>query len=165
MYNDTSPKYLLAIHILDRYNQGWPRECHAYDFFDNGFSLMCSPEWKGSAPICALTPWGHADCPSGTQELTYSKFGAGGEAQCQVLQGFKSLCCSQPPPYQNCVWQRHDNSWNFGFPLVCATQCQPGKTPIASDPEFCITGASLFCCDAPTVSVRPIEFIKSIKAR
>ena len=112
-------------------------------------------EWKGSAPICALTPWGHADCPANTQELTYSKHGAGGESECQVLQGFKSLCCSQPPPYKNCNWQRHDNSWNLGFPLFCATRCPPGKTPIATDNEGCVSGASLFCCDAPTASVRP----------
>ncbi|KAL9044152.1 MAG: hypothetical protein Q9214_002690, partial [Letrouitia sp. 1 TL-2023] len=112
-------------------------------------------EWKGSAPICTIISGGHASCPANTAELTYSRSGAGGEAECS--NGYKSLCCSQPPPYNNCNWQRHDNSWNFGLPLFCATRCPAGKTPIASDTEFCITGASLFCCDAPARSPDPAE--------
>ncbi|KAL9578953.1 MAG: hypothetical protein Q9203_006904 [Teloschistes exilis] len=110
--------------------------------------------WEGSGPFCAA-PFGHAKCPSNTKELTNSNYGAGGESVCAT--GLKSLCCSDPPPYQNCVWQRHNNRFNLGIITFCASGCNAGQIPIATDPTGCITGASFFCCDAPALSPDPAE--------
>ncbi|GKZ40171.1 hypothetical protein AbraIFM66950_002903, partial [Aspergillus brasiliensis] len=56
--------------------------------------------WSGSAPDCA-SGQNHASCASGYPEyLTDSVDGQGGESVC--YNGFKSLCCTDPIPYQNC---------------------------------------------------------------
>lgn len=82
------------------------------------------------------------------QELTYSGWGAGGEEPCAT--GYKSLCCTQPPPYQNCQWYKHGDSFaNIGNPFSCSGKCPAGKQMIASDIGSCFSGYQVYCCDAP----------------
>lgn len=83
-------------------------------------------------------------------------------------KGYKSFCCTQPPPYTGCSWlvfsidvlssakhvARNSHGNSLGFPFFCNGNCAAGKTPIATDTFLCITGASFFCCDSPGTSVR-----------
>ena len=110
-------------------------------------------KWYGSAPACAFFSWGHAGCPSGLKELTFDKYGSGGESGCYPTGGYKSFCCPDPPPYTGCDWYYHGNKFFGSVPGFCGGGCPDGKYPIASDPFLCITGAGLYCCDSPKQEV------------
>ncbi|KAL8671161.1 MAG: hypothetical protein Q9168_004338 [Polycauliona sp. 1 TL-2023] len=80
--------------------------------------------------------------------------GAGGEEPC--VTGYKSLCCTQPPPYQNCQWYKHgDSIANFGNPFSCSGKCPSGKQMIASDVGTCFYGYQVYCCDSPATANDP----------
>lgn len=118
-------------------------------------------KWYGSAPACAFFSWGHAGCPSGLKELTFDKYGSGGESGCYPTGGYKSFCCPDPPPYTGCDWYYHGNKFFGSVPGFCGGGCPDGKYPIASDPFLCITGAGLYCCDSPkqeVASLTPLFF-------
>ena len=113
-------------------------------------SANWSSEWEGSAPFCKR------GCDKGRQELTYSGWGAGGEEPCST--GSKSLCCTQPPPYQNCQWYKHGDSFgNFGNPFSCSGKCPAGKQMIASDIGSCFVGYQVYCCDAPASKSQTLQ--------
>lgn len=108
--------------------------------------------WEGSAPTCSA-PFSQAACSNSRQALTYSTYGAGGENRCNT--GSKSLCCDQPPPYQNCKWEAHGGSWFF-VPLKCGGGCPSGKQVVAVDPTGCLSGTQSFCCDQQVTTVSPL---------
>ncbi|KAL5363196.1 putative class V chitinase [Aspergillus floccosus] len=110
--------------------------------------------WTGSAPFCASTFRGKAGCPSGRERLTYSNWGAGGEEPCAL--GFKSFCCDQPPPYENCDWYYHGGKILGSIPLICTGECPAGKASIATDPSGCMTGYGSYCCDSPATTNDPL---------
>ncbi|KAG4435727.1 hypothetical protein IFR05_008777 [Cadophora sp. M221] len=107
-------------------------------------------EWTGTAPFCA-TGSGHASCPSSKPDfVTNSLYGAGGESVC--ISGYKSFCCTDPEPYQNCAWTTRAHS--FLAPFTCSTGCPAGQQIVAESyrdhdsngPCFHDT-ASYYCCD------------------
>ena len=77
-------------------------------------------EWEGAAPFCSTIPGKEHGCNEPDRKsLTYSSFGAGGEERCSRgdyelhpktfeltdrLPGYKSFCCTQPPPFTGCSW-------------------------------------------------------------
>ena len=104
--------------------------------------LTACIEWQSSAPFCKR------GCSGDRKELTYSTWGAGGEEPCAT--GHKSLCCTQPPPYQNCEWYKHGGKYSlFTNPFSCSGKCPSGKQMIASDVGSCFTGYQVYCCDSP----------------
>ncbi|KAJ5951267.1 uncharacterized protein N7479_009680 [Penicillium vulpinum] len=109
--------------------------------------------WSGSAPFCAGIH-SNAGCPSGRERLTYSNYGAGGEEPCIV--GYKSFCCDQPPPYENCDWYYHGGKIWGSIPFQCTGTCPAGKASIATDPSGCLSGYGSFCCDSPATSNDPL---------
>ncbi|KAF3912491.1 Chitotriosidase-1 [Dactylellina cionopaga] len=110
---------------------------------------QCS--WSGSSPFCA-SPNGDASCPGDKPtKLTHSSSGDGGEQTC--FSGWKSLCCTQPPPYTNCGWYK-SAKWYDWFFALCDGTCPSGKTVVAIDPwaAGCTgwgTGPGAYCCDPP----------------
>ncbi|ODM15752.1 hypothetical protein SI65_08986 [Aspergillus cristatus] len=109
-------------------------------------------KWTGSAPSCAGLG-GKASCPDSQKRLTYSNYGAGGEQPC--FTGSKSLCCDQPPPYENCDWYYHGGKILGQIPFKCTGTCPAGKASIATDPTGCLTGYGSFCCDSPATTNDP----------
>ncbi|KAA8896314.1 chitinase [Sphaerosporella brunnea] len=128
--------------------------------------------WEGSAPICAIAPlicpicfYNSASCPSDKPyKLTTGKDGDGGEQSCWYNGGWKSMCCSTPVPFQNCVWGQSSGTWTqwidanpilnlFGVGKDCKGECPVGKVPVAMDGTGCRTGKSYFCCDDPNPQV------------
>ena len=107
--------------------------------------------WEGSADACAGSTFAQAPCPAGRKSLTYSTYGAGGEQKCK--RGYKSLCCDQPPPYQNCKWQAHGGAYIF-TPFLCGGGCPSGQQVVAVDPTGCLSGVQSFCCDQLVTTVR-----------
>jgi glycosyl hydrolase family 18 (putative chitinase) len=86
-------------------------------------STLAACEWEGAAPICATksvvtvilgfvgpllgSAFTFASYGCGGNfptELTTGKQGEGGQQSCAYNGGFKSYCCSQPPPWKNCNW-------------------------------------------------------------
>ncbi|GIJ91973.1 hypothetical protein Asppvi_010948 [Aspergillus pseudoviridinutans] len=109
-------------------------------------------KWYGSAPFCAA-PFSKASCPTGRQSLTYSNYGAGGEEPC--ITGYKSFCCDQPPPYENCDWYYHGGKILGQIPFQCTGECPAGKASIATDPSGCLSGYGSFCCSSPSTTNDP----------
>ena len=107
-------------------------------------------KWEGASPFCAANPFKSYGCDeSDRQELTYDAFGAGGEQLC--LTGYKSLCCTQPPPFDRCDWT--GKHLTLKVQLQCQTGCASGKQTVATDPSWCDTGSNYFCCDQPPGSI------------
>lgn len=127
---------------------------------------QCS--WEGSAPYCALTNAGEASCPKGRTALTADKQGAGGESVCGDQLGYKSYCCNEPAPFNNCAWSDNGKSYDYWPPLqsyrlvpignhVCSGTCPEGQVAIAGDSSSCSKGTTAyFCCDNPTAATNPI---------
>ncbi|KAK7029911.1 putative class V chitinase [Favolaschia claudopus] len=108
-------------------------------------------QWEGSAPSCPKAGCKESD----RQPLVTTTWGQGGEQPCS-LSGVKSYCCTQPPPFTGCEWNKHgdDNSF-FQNPFVCQGKCPAGKQLIATDIGSCIWGSQAFCCDTEEVANNP----------
>lgn len=108
-------------------------------------------KWEGSAPFCGKhgRVGEHYGCDEPDRyEETFDSFGSGGENVCG--SGYKSFCCTKPPPFHNCEWTSKDHPWLQ--PFTCPTGCPAGKQIIANDPSklsFCFSGSAYYCCDAP----------------
>lgn len=108
-------------------------------------------KWEGAAPFCGKhgRVGEHYGCDEGDRyEETYDSLGAGGENYC--FSGYKSFCCTKPPPFQDCEWTSKEHS--FLHPFTCPGGCPAGKQIIAQDPSklsFCDSGSAFYCCDAP----------------
>ncbi|KAJ5295311.1 hypothetical protein N7508_010132 [Penicillium antarcticum] len=62
-------------------------------------------KWEGAAPFCGKNGGigQHYGCDeSDRYEETYDNVGAGGESYC--YSGYKSFCCTSPPPFTGCGW-------------------------------------------------------------
>ncbi|KAK6500777.1 hypothetical protein TWF506_003540 [Arthrobotrys conoides] len=121
----------------------------------NSVSYIDQCEWTGEAPSCAgiLHIGEEARCnnPNKPFRLTRSSVGDGGERAC--VSSWKSLCCTNPPPYKNCAWHKSGKWYDWLFAL-CDGTCPPGKTVVAIDAwaAGCTgwgTGPGAFCCDPP----------------
>ena len=102
-----------------------------------GDSQIGQCKWEGASPYCSAIPGTQYGCnEKDRKSLTYSSYGAGGEARC--LEGYKSLCCTQPPPFTGCSWTG-----------CLGTGCPSGKQVVAVDGNLCpIPGRTrYFCCD------------------
>lgn len=112
-------------------------------------------KWEGSAPFCGKhgRVGEHAGCDeSDRYEETFDSLGSGGESYC--FSGYKSFCCTKPPPFSHCAWTSKDHPWLH--PFTCSAGCPPGQEIIATDPTkagICDSGSSYYCCDAPTKDV------------
>ncbi|GFF87212.1 chitotriosidase-1 [Aspergillus udagawae] len=108
-------------------------------------------KWEGSAPFCGKhgRVGEHYGCDeSDRYEETYDSLGAGGEEYC--FSGYKSFCCTKPPPFTGCGWTSKEHPWLH--PFTCPKGCPAGKQIIAQDPSqtsFCDSGSSFYCCDLP----------------
>lgn len=129
--------------------------------------------WTGSAPHCA-DPNGDSPptlrevaCPVDKLQLGGSVKGAGGEQPCGRENGYKTLCCSNPAPWQNCAWHdgdrdvrdwpprtmkhAHNIELELGADHKCKSSCPIEKVPIAAETTGCAGDTSAwFCCDTPT---------------
>ncbi|KAJ6559056.1 putative class V chitinase [Mycena vulgaris] len=107
-------------------------------------------KWEGTAPFCKGAGCSEDD----RQVLVTTTWGQGGEQPCNT--GTKSYCCTQPPPFTGCVWNKHgdDNSF-FQNPFVCQGKCPAGKQLVATDIGSCIWGSQAFCCDTEEVANNP----------
>ncbi|KAK3299587.1 chitinase [Chaetomium fimeti] len=149
-----------------------------------------SCEWLGAAPICAAgagigsilglftTPVAAAfsfmsyGCPDSDKpnELTKGKAGQGGQQSCTINGGFKSYCCKDPTPWENCKWRAGNTVWVqwekilagpignlfFDFSTDCKTGCEPGEVTVATDGFGCRSGTySYFCCADPNKPATP----------
>ncbi|KAJ7209087.1 putative class V chitinase [Mycena rebaudengoi] len=108
-------------------------------------------KWEGSAPFCP-----GAGCKESDRKLlTTTTWGQGGEQPCS-LTGVKSYCCTQPPPFTGCVWNKHgDDTSFFQNPFICQGKCPAGKQLVATDIGSCIWGSQAFCCDTEEVANNP----------
>ncbi|KAK6528317.1 hypothetical protein TWF281_009560 [Arthrobotrys megalospora] len=122
----------------------------------NSVSYIDQCEWAGSAPSCAgilhINEDAKCNNPNKPYKLTHSSIGDGGEQPC--FSSWKSLCCTNPPPYKNCAWHKSGKWFDWLFAL-CDGTCPPGKTVVAVDPwaAGCTgwgTGPGAFCCDPPS---------------
>ncbi|KAJ7653279.1 putative class V chitinase [Mycena polygramma] len=107
-------------------------------------------QWEGTAPFCK-----DAGCSEDDRKpLVTTTWGQGGEQPCNT--GTKSYCCTQPPPFTGCVWNKHgdDNSF-FQNPFVCQGKCPAGKQLVATDIGSCIWGSQAYCCDTEEVANNP----------
>ncbi|KAF2730320.1 glycoside hydrolase [Polyplosphaeria fusca] len=139
-------------------------------------------KWEGSAPFCTglgflgtitNAPWFYgtsADCPKEhPKKIATGKYGDGGEQPCTLEGGFKSWCCKDPPPWNECEWHGARGTWkewaNAFFPLLghgpfltdCSDTCPSGKIVTATDKTACRSGTySLLCCDNPNAASIPV---------
>ncbi|KAF2154797.1 glycoside hydrolase family 18 protein [Myriangium duriaei CBS 260.36] len=108
-------------------------------------------KWEGAAPFCGRhgRVGEHYGCDeSDRYEETFDSLGSGGESYC--FSGYKSLCCTKPPPFTGCGWTSKEHPWLH--PFTCPAGCPEGKQIIATDPSkagLCDSGSSYYCCDAP----------------
>ena len=111
--------------------------------------LCCTPEkgdsqigqcmWEGVSPYCSKIPYKQYGCnEEDRKSLTFDTYGAGGEERC--IKGYKSFCCTQPPPFAGCSW------------TGCSSGCPSGKQTVATDSNLCILPGKTryFCCDQTT---------------
>ncbi|KAF7342007.1 putative class V chitinase [Mycena venus] len=107
-------------------------------------------QWEGTAPFCK----GEGCSESDRKPLVTTTWGQGGEQPCNT--GTKSYCCTQPPPFTGCVWNKHgDDNSIFQNPFVCQGKCPAGKQLVATDIGSCIWGSQVYCCDTEEVANNP----------
>lgn len=98
--------------------------------------------WAGTPPLCALFSDDAAPCPANKPvKLTDTLRADGGAQVC--TRGYRSLCCEDPTPVQNCKWYRN------AFHNVCTPGCPAGKIEMAVDnaEPRCASGYGSLCCD------------------
>lgn len=93
---------------------------------------------------CSWTDCG-GSCPSGTQALTQTLTGDGGDAPC--TSGRRTLCCGSNSGIlsSSCGWYRN------AFHDTCTPGCPSDKVQLAVDSAGanCARGYGSFCCDPP----------------
>lgn len=89
-------------------------------------------------------------CPSGTNIITRSLTGSGGDEPC--LGGMRSLCCPPGPgqlDVNTCRWQQN------AYHGTCSVGCPETMVTVAVDSlgAGCTRGAGSFCCAPPEAAV------------
>ncbi|GAO19284.1 hypothetical protein UVI_02063400 [Ustilaginoidea virens] len=145
-------------------------------------------KWFGAAPVCAsasavsvilnvpitagfsFASYGCGKEKDKPMELTTGKQGEGGQKSCLYNGGFKSYCCSNPPPWNKCQWRSGHTTWVqwkeliagpllsalLDFSVDCKTGCEPGEVTVATDSFGCRSGTySYYCCADPNFKEPP----------